>query len=136
MRRASLNILTSFFILNFAYSQNLKTNSNTFVKSSFESFQSGEWIKFRIHYGIFNACYATINLKDTIVDNKKVFKSAIYIKELSLIMEWLLFKKNERNTLTYNISFDPIPKLNDFVIEIKNFPNTLIFQYDEHKHNY
>jgi len=75
MRRASLNILASFFILNFAYSQNLKINTNTFVKSSFESFQSGEWIKFRIHYGIFNACYATINLKDTIVNNKKVFKS-------------------------------------------------------------
>ena len=71
---ASLTFI-SFFFSTLIYSQNSNVNLNTFVKSSFETFQSGEWIKFRIHYGIFNASYATINLKDTIINNEQVFKS-------------------------------------------------------------
>jgi hypothetical protein len=32
----------------------------------------GEWFKFRIHYGIVNAGYATLEVKDAII-NKKIF---------------------------------------------------------------
>lgn len=38
-----------------------------------EAFDVGEWFKFRIHYGIVNAGYATLEVKDAIVNNKKVF---------------------------------------------------------------
>ncbi|MGA9638340.1 DUF3108 domain-containing protein [Flavobacterium sp.] len=38
-----------------------------------DAFGSGEWFKFRIHYGIVNAGYATLEVKDAVVDNKKVF---------------------------------------------------------------
>lgn len=71
--------------------------------------------------------------------NKNIFKSGIYIKELSLIMEWLLFKKPAMDTFIYNISFKPIPRLDDFVTQIKtnlsknkftiNLPYFLIFTF-------
>ena len=72
MRIRPFLIFFSFFL---SVTTNSQTSQNTFVKNSFDSFQSGEWIKFRIHYGIFNACYATIKLNDTIINNKKLFKS-------------------------------------------------------------
>ena len=37
------------------------------------AFQSGEWFKFRIHYGIFNASYATIELKETRWEGNSVY---------------------------------------------------------------
>lgn len=38
-----------------------------------EAFDTGEYIKFRIHYGIVNAGYATLEVKDATINNKKVF---------------------------------------------------------------
>jgi len=37
------------------------------------AFHGGEWFKFRIHYGIFNASYATIHLNETLWEGKPVF---------------------------------------------------------------
>lgn len=38
-----------------------------------DAFGPGEWFKFRIHYGFVNAGYATLEVKDAVIDNKKVF---------------------------------------------------------------
>jgi hypothetical protein len=38
-----------------------------------DAFAVGEWFKFRIHYGFVNAGYATLEVKDATVNNKKVF---------------------------------------------------------------
>lgn len=38
-----------------------------------DAFDVGEWFKFRIHYGIINAGYATLEVKEATVNNKKVF---------------------------------------------------------------
>src|SRR4051812_22933108 len=38
-----------------------------------DAFDTGEYFKFRIHYGIVNAGYATLEVKDATVNNKKVF---------------------------------------------------------------
>lgn len=38
-----------------------------------ESFDVGEYFKLRIHYGIVNAGYATLEVKEAVVNNKKVF---------------------------------------------------------------
>ncbi len=38
-----------------------------------DAFNVGEWFKFRIHYGIVNAGYATLEVKDALLNNKKVF---------------------------------------------------------------
>ncbi|GAA0872955.1 DUF3108 domain-containing protein [Gangjinia marincola] len=37
-----------------------------------EAYESGEWFKFRIHYGWFNASYATLEVKDKIFNNQPV----------------------------------------------------------------
>lgn len=37
------------------------------------AYDVGEWFKFRIHYGIVNAGYATMEIKEAVRNNKKVF---------------------------------------------------------------
>ena len=37
------------------------------------SYDVGEWFKFRIHYGFINAGYATLEVKEASINNKKVF---------------------------------------------------------------
>lgn len=37
------------------------------------SFQAGEWLKFRIHYGLLNASYATLHVKSDTVDEVPVY---------------------------------------------------------------
>jgi hypothetical protein len=49
-----------------------------FITVSFDSqrgnsFEVGEWFKFRIHYGFINAGFATLEVKEASVNNKKVF---------------------------------------------------------------
>ena len=38
-----------------------------------DAYDSGEWFKFRIHYGVINAGYATLEVQDAVKNNKKVF---------------------------------------------------------------
>ncbi|MGO4820186.1 MULTISPECIES: DUF3108 domain-containing protein [unclassified Flavobacterium] len=38
-----------------------------------DAYDVGEWFKFRIHYGIVNAGYATLEVKDATINNKKAF---------------------------------------------------------------
>lgn len=47
----------------------LLTACNAFSQSAF---QTGEFFKFRIHYGVVNAGYATLEVKDAVRSNKKV----------------------------------------------------------------
>ena len=37
------------------------------------SFKSGEWLKFRMHYGFLNASYATLQVKNSTINNKSVY---------------------------------------------------------------
>jgi len=41
-------------------------------------FKDGEWFEFRIHYGIFNASYASLSLQKEIFDGKEVFHAKGY----------------------------------------------------------
>lgn len=45
----------------------------SFTPQKERAFAVGEWFKFRIHYGIVNAGYATLEIKEDIKNNKKVF---------------------------------------------------------------
>ncbi|MCX2680560.1 DUF3108 domain-containing protein [Galbibacter sp. EGI 63066] len=47
------------------------TNQNGEMESS--AYQAGEWFQFRIHYGIFNASYATLHLKNDYLGGKEVY---------------------------------------------------------------
>jgi hypothetical protein len=38
-----------------------------------EAYDTGEWFKFRIHYGIINAGFATLEIKEATKNNKKVY---------------------------------------------------------------
>ena len=43
------------------------------VKDPYQSFQSGEWLRYRLHYGFLNASYATLGIKDTIYDGVEAY---------------------------------------------------------------
>ena len=47
--------------------------SVSFNSQKEDAFDVGEWFKFRIHYGFVNAGYATLEVKDATINNKKVF---------------------------------------------------------------
>ncbi|MGB5378444.1 DUF3108 domain-containing protein [Muriicola sp.] len=44
-----------------------------FAQNKQESFKAGEWLKFRIHYGILNASYATLHVKTDSVGDVPVY---------------------------------------------------------------
>ena len=67
--------LTVFFVFYQINAQSYSGVKAPFINESFEAFKTGESLKFRIHYGFFNASYATLNLEDVIIDDKKVFKA-------------------------------------------------------------
>jgi len=45
----------------------------SFTPQKERAFKEGEWFKFRIHYGIVNAGYATMEVKEAVRNNKKVY---------------------------------------------------------------
>ncbi|HSM62910.1 MAG TPA: DUF3108 domain-containing protein [Gillisia sp.] len=63
-----------------------------------KAFQDGEWFKFRIHYGPFNASYATIDVRETNLNNKKVYHIVGRGKSTGLLH---LFFKVDDNYETY-----------------------------------
>jgi len=59
-----------------------------------KSFQDGEWFKFRIHYGIFNASFATLSVAETALNGKAVY----HVKghgESTGMLDWF-FKVEDR----------------------------------------
>ncbi len=44
----------------------------TYAQDAHSAFDSGEWFRFRIHYGIFTASYATIEVKDEVLNGMPV----------------------------------------------------------------
>ena len=63
-----------------------------------KAFQDGEWFKFRIHYGPFNASYATIDVREASLNNKKVYHIVGRGKSTGLLH---LFFKVDDNYETY-----------------------------------
>ncbi|TRZ46435.1 DUF3108 domain-containing protein [Robertkochia solimangrovi] len=63
--RKIIPVILIFLLTSFAY-QNEEPVFNS-------SFQGGEWFQFRIHYGVFNASYATLELKDEMLKGKSVY---------------------------------------------------------------
>ncbi|MCG9792008.1 DUF3108 domain-containing protein [Flavobacterium algicola] len=58
-----------------------------------DAYDTGEWFKFRIHYGIVNAGYATLEVQDAVMDNKKVYK--VVGKGYTTGMSRFLFKVDD-----------------------------------------
>ena len=100
MRIRTLLICSIFFLSNTLLSQNSSGNSAPFVSNSFDSFKTGEWIKFRIHYGFFNASYATLELQESTIKSENVFK-AVAIGRTTGIAR-LFFKVEDRYETYFN----------------------------------
>jgi len=60
-----LFLIIAIFSAGVLYSQAEKAKSG--------AFKSGEWFQFRVHYGIFNASFATLNLKEDRLNGKSVY---------------------------------------------------------------
>ena len=54
------NLIVSIIILTFSFSYS-QTNKKRFISNSIDSFKTGEWLQFRVHYGFFNASEIEIN---------------------------------------------------------------------------
>jgi len=63
-----------------------------------KAFQDGEWLKFRVYYGIFNASYATLEVSDANLNDKDVFHVIGRGKSTGLLH---LFFKVDDNYETY-----------------------------------
>ena len=62
-------VLTFYIASQWSFSQTI--SESTFPPT--ESFQEGEWFQLRLHYGPFNASYASFSLVSDSLNNKYVF---------------------------------------------------------------
>ena len=65
-----------------------------------DTFQEGEWFRFRIHYGWFNASYATLEIKESKIDGKD-YHHVVGIGKSTGALHWF-FKVDDR----YESHFD------------------------------
>jgi len=70
----SILIIITF---SFSYSQ---TRTKRFVSNSINSFKSGEWLRFRVHYGFFNASEIEIELEKKKLNNFSLVSKPHIIK--------------------------------------------------------
>lgn len=70
------------------------------AKAQEPAFDSGEWFKFRIHYGMFTASYATLGIHNATINNKEVYHVKGNGKSTGLLS--LFFKVDD----TYETYFD------------------------------
>lgn len=67
-----LILLLSFTFKGEAQQADLLSNSVK-KESNTTSYHEGEWLKFRVHYGIFNAGYATLKLEQSELNGEKLY---------------------------------------------------------------
>lgn len=88
--------MKTFFTIIFFLVAAINTSSNTAQNDNV--FKDGEWFKFRIHYGIFNASYATLTVKEERHYGQDVFHVVGKGKSTGLLD---LFFKVDDNYETY-----------------------------------
>ncbi|MDY8135218.1 DUF3108 domain-containing protein [Aquimarina sp. 2201CG5-10] len=71
---------------------------SSFAQENHSSFKPGEWFRFRIHYGVFTASYATLEVKEEKLNNTPVYHIIGEGKSSGLLS---LFFKVEDNYETY-----------------------------------
>ncbi|WP_339836270.1 DUF3108 domain-containing protein [uncultured Maribacter sp.] len=80
-----------FFLFSFSISQSQNATS---------AFNTGEWLKFRMHYGFLNASYATLQVNSATIDDKSVYH-VVGHGETTGVASWF-FKVDD----TYESYFD------------------------------
>ena len=71
-----------------------------FMPPQEKAFEAGEWFKFRIHYGLVNAGYATLEVREAVLGSKPIFHAVG--KGYTTGMSRLFFKVDD----TYESYFD------------------------------
>ncbi|MFZ8960056.1 MAG: DUF3108 domain-containing protein [Flavobacteriaceae bacterium] len=69
------SLLLFLFLLGFITNAQLNDEGKT---TPVESYQAGEWFQLRLHYGIFNASYATLSLERDTLNGTPVFHAKGY----------------------------------------------------------
>ena len=59
--------MKKYFLIVFTHLLCVQTNAQE------KAFDTGEWFKFRIHYGMFTASYATMQVEDGVVNGKEMY---------------------------------------------------------------
>lgn len=79
MKKLTNIFLLSFFLMScFAKGQQSIDSIKTPFEQKQNAFKNGEWFEFRIHYGIFNASYVTLELENDTIDGIPVFHAKGY----------------------------------------------------------
>jgi hypothetical protein len=73
MKNTLLFITLILFSLNGDAQETNQIAGNSKPSTKNTSYSAGEWLKFRIHYGIFDAGYATLKLKESEIDGQKLY---------------------------------------------------------------
>lgn len=95
-----------------------------------QAFGGGEWFRFRIHYGMFNASYATLEVKETTFKNQPVYHVVGKGKSTGLLH---LFFKVDDNYETYMHKQTGAPLR--FIKQIDEGGHTRDLQVDFDHHN-
>ena len=77
-------LISIFFLAVDVFSQINSESPNIIPGSNLNSFKSGEWFEYRIHYGLFNAGRVTISLETKTFNEKEVFHSKSYGRTIGL----------------------------------------------------
>jgi len=88
-----LFILFLLFYSKTLSSQEYKGIKSSFISSSYDSFKKGESLKFRLHYGFFNASYASLNLEEEVLNDQRVYKATATAKTTGIAR--LFFKVDD-----------------------------------------
>ena len=75
MRMRIIIFYISVLSLSFCYSQNTKSN--------FYAFKTGEKLEYKLNYGFLNASYASLTLKEELLDGKKVLEAINKIENIT-----------------------------------------------------
>ena len=84
MKITLLYLKSLFFSINLIFSQTASVE--------FEPFKAGENLEYRVHYGIFNASYASLTLSNEKVDGEDVLLASGYGKTIGLARLSMNFK--------------------------------------------
>lgn len=99
------------------------------LAQSHKAFQAGEWFRFRVHYGMVNAGYATMEVKEAVLNNKPVYHMVGTGKSTGMVH---LFFKVDDNYESYMHKEKGVPLR--FIRQIDEGGHTrdLLVDFDHH----
>ena len=99
--------------------------------SSKSAFKDGEWLQFRIHYGIFNASYASVTLKADTIKGTPVIHAKGYGKSTGLLR--FFFRVEDHYDTFFDTKFtQPLKFIRN--IDEGGYTKNLTIEFDQQNH--